>query len=302
MSKCKAVLKPLFFAFLGAILFWGCNDGDIIVTSFDFDDSTLENCGEAGGYVFFKINTGGTETISLRLGTSDQLFTESGTRTFTLDDTNNFVNYRIFNGQVTSSYFCNEVPPSTPGISIEYLGNAGTAVLTTVTGLDDEDSIVFVASEVETDEGTGDLDGDGIPNFYDFDDDGDNVPTSSEIGGDPENPRDTDGDGTPDYLDTDDDNDGVLTRYEANGTLDPLSYSTDTSGTPNFLNADIAKSVVIDAFREHSYAFSSDITLLLQNLILVSGDEQITFETFDMGNIDDILTGTVTVTPEFPTN
>ncbi len=302
MSYFMERIKLFFWAILSTIFIWSCNDGDIIVTSFDFDDSTLQNCGEAGGYVFFKINTGNTETISLRLGTSDQLFVESGTRTFNLDATNNFVNYRIFNGDVSSSYFCNEVPPSTPGISIEYFGNSGTAVLTTVTGLDDDDSIPFVDSEDPDTEGTGDKDEDGIPNFYDDDDDGDNVPTVSEIGGDPDNPRDTDGDGKYDYLDDDDDGDGVLTRYEANGTLDPLSYSTDTSGTPNYLNAAISESVPIDEFREHSYNFSSDITLLLQNLTLINGDEQIIEETFDMGNIDEILTGTVTVTPNFPSN
>ncbi|WP_272862629.1 hypothetical protein [Aureisphaera galaxeae] len=294
--------RLLFWAFILGFFSWSCNDGDVIVTSFDFDDSTLQDCGEAGGYVFFKINSGSTETISLRLGTSDQLFLESGTRTFTLDASTNFVNYRIFNSTVTNTYFCNEVPPSDPSISIEYFGNAGTASLTTVTGLDDDDSIVFVASEDNMEEGTGDLDNDGIPNFYDNDDDGDNVPTASEIGGDPDNPRDTDGDGTPDYLDIDDDGDGVLTRYEANGTLDPLSYSTDTSGVPNYLNDNISDSVVVDQFREHSYNFNSNMTLLINNLILVNGDEQITFETFDMGNIDDILTGIITVTPDFPEN
>ncbi|GAB5399610.1 MAG: hypothetical protein Aureis2KO_11950 [Aureisphaera sp.] len=300
MSYFLIKYRVLISAITLALFSWSCNDGDIIVTSFDFDDSSLENCGEAGGYVFFKINTGSTETISLRLGTSDQLFTEQGTRNFTLDASTNVMNYRIFNGTVTNSYFCNEIPPSDPEISIEYFGNSGNAALTTVVGLDDNDSIPFEDSEDPLKEGTGDLDGDGIPNFYDEDDDGDNVLTVDEIGGDPDNPQDTDGDGIADYLDADDDDDGVLTRYEANGTLDPSSYSTDTTGTPNFLNALIAKSVAIDEFREHSYNFSSDITLIVQNLVLVNGDEQITFETLDMGNMDEILTGTITLTPNFP--
>ncbi|MBX2826874.1 MAG: hypothetical protein KTR22_01850 [Flavobacteriaceae bacterium] len=277
-----------------------CNDGDVIVTSFDFDDSTLENCGEAGGYVFFKINSGETESISLRLATTDELFMGSEIREVVLDGSSNFVNYRIFDGSVSSAYFCNEIPPSTPGISIEYLGSAGIARLTTITGFDDDDAIPFVDSEDDLLEGTGDLDKDGIPNFYDEDDDGDNVPTVNEIGGDPENPRDTDDDGIPDYLDPDDDGDLVLTRYEANGTLDPLSHNTSETDTPNYLNSAISESVMIDEFRSHSYDFSSDITLIINNLILVNGEEQITFETFDMGNIDEILMGTITDTPAFP--
>jgi len=52
-------------------------------------------------------------------------------------------------------------------------------------------------------EGTGDADGDGLPNHRDDDADGDDVPDSIEGTGD------TDGDGIPDFLDTDSDNDGV---------------------------------------------------------------------------------------------
>ena len=34
-----------------------CDDGDIIVTSFDFDNQNLQACGGPGDYVFFKTNT-----------------------------------------------------------------------------------------------------------------------------------------------------------------------------------------------------------------------------------------------------
>jgi Mg-chelatase subunit ChlD len=57
-------------------------------------------------------------------------------------------------------------------------------------------------------EGLIDTDGDGLPDAYDQDADGDDVPDSKEGGGDPT--RDTDGDGVPDYRDPDSDNDGVV--------------------------------------------------------------------------------------------
>ena len=75
-----------------------------------------------------------------------------------------------------------------------------------------------------------DTDGDGIPDYLDIDDDGDNVLTENEL-----NPEegswkdfgflDTDGDGTADYLDTDDDGDGVPTRNEVNDN-DCLLYTS----------------------------------------------------------------------------
>ena len=52
-------------------------------------------------------------------------------------------------------------------------------------------------------EGTGDKDGDGLPNDRDDDADGDDLPDGEEGTGD------TDGDGAPDFLDTDSDNDGT---------------------------------------------------------------------------------------------
>jgi hypothetical protein len=52
-------------------------------------------------------------------------------------------------------------------------------------------------------EGTGDPDGDGVPNYLDVDSDNDGIPDKVETF------LDTDEDGTPDFLDTDSDNDGI---------------------------------------------------------------------------------------------
>ncbi len=59
----------------------------------------------------------------------------------------------------------------------------------------------------DAEEGFGDADGDGIPDFCEEDDDGDGVPSADDGGGDPN--VDTDGDGTPDVEDPDSDNDGI---------------------------------------------------------------------------------------------
>ena len=106
-------------------------------------------------------------------------------------------------------------------------------------GDDDGDGVpnVFEDFNGDGDLTNDDTDGDGIANYLDADDDGDNVPTSVELQLDVDgNPTDTDGDGDADYLDTDDDGDGILTINEdANMDGDPTNDDADGDGVPDYL-------------------------------------------------------------------
>jgi hypothetical protein len=293
-------MKKLVLLIFIPLLFQGCNDGDIIVTNFDFEDAQLQQCGDTSNVVFFKINPQVNESISLLIPTSQELFIETGTQTFNLSSTGSIVNYRGFDDSVTSSYFCNPVPATSPGVVLEYIGTSGIANLISETTLDDFDGIDFVNSDDLSQEGFGDFDGDGIPNYHDFDDDGDNVLTSQEIGEDPLNPRDTDLDGMPDYLDPDDDNDGVLTINEdIDQNLNPADDIATPGGLPNYLDPDITTSVVIEAYKEHLYNRTSDGTIIIDNLVLVSTQEQIIIQTYTLGVIEQIRNETIMLTPEF---
>lgn len=100
---------------------------------------------------------------------------------------------------------------------------------------DDGDGIATLA------EGTGDSDGDNIPDHLDpssTDSDGDGVGDGREC--DTGFPcKDTDVDGIPDYLDTDDDGDGLDTDQEnPNQAKGPVDDDTDGDGTPDYLDAD----------------------------------------------------------------
>ena len=293
-------MRKLVLLIFIPLLFQGCNDGDIIVTNFDFEDAQLQQCGDTSNVVFFKINPQVNESISLLIPTSQELFKETGTQTFNLSSTGSIVNYRGFDDSVTSSYFCNPVPATSPGVVLEYIGTSGIASLISETTLDDFDGIDFVNSDDLSQEGFGDFDGDGIPNYHDFDDDGDNVLTSQEIGEDPLNPRDTDLDGMPDYLDPDDDNDGVLTINEdIDQNLNPADDIATPGGLPNYLDPDITTSVVIEAYKEHLYNRTSDGTIIIDNLVLVSTQEQIIIQTYTLGVIEQIRNETIVLTPEF---
>ncbi|MCB0457625.1 MAG: hypothetical protein KDC91_07770 [Flavobacteriaceae bacterium] len=294
-------MQKLFSLIILSTLFQGCNDGEIINTSFDFDNATVQFCSGSDSFLFYKINDAKTEAISLLIQGDSDLFITSDTTSIALNTTN-FVNYRIFNSEVTSNYFCTEVPPITPQVISEYIGNSGNVTLITIATYDDDDGVPL------SKEFNGDTDMDGIPDYFDFDDDGDNVPTRLELDtenadGDNDpltNPKDTDDDGIADYLDPDDDNDGVLTIDEdANMNLNPTDDIADSTIGPNFLNENVHEKFSITEYRKHTFDFTTDAILKINNLILVNENEQRIYETLNFGTIEGILSGELSTTPDF---
>lgn len=204
-------MKKIFLLIL-SILAISCDDGNFDVPSFEFSKTNLTDCGDLIIYnihtskkevLILELNEDNTDDIYLKTATSESYaITENGTHTF---------RYRIFdNDLVGTSYFCQDIPSTTPLVLKEWNGEGTLNVVNTIT-LDDEDN---VPTEIEGT--TKDTDGDGYLDYYDTDDDGDNIKTINEDidgDGDPTN-DDTDNDSIPNYLDTDDDGDGVDTKYE----------------------------------------------------------------------------------------
>jgi hypothetical protein len=134
--------------------------------------------------------------------------------------------------------------------------------------------------KLDADEGAGDVDGDGIANYVDADDndgpladpDGDGLTNEEEAAlgtdpkdkdsdgdglydnyevGDVDNPANTDKDGVIDALDKDDDNDGIDTAKESadpNGDGNPKdAKDTDGDGAPDYLDKDNSDGPLADA-------------------------------------------------------
>ncbi len=289
-------MKNLRAFVLLAILVSSCDDGDVLVTSFNFEDASLQFCEGASSLVFFKINTESNESLSLQINAEDAVFAETDSLQFALDGTTTFLNYRTYNTAPDAGYFCNSIPPTSPTVLQDYFAPDGTATLLVTAVFNDNDNIE------EDIESTLDTDMDGLLDYYDFDDDGDNVPTAQEIGGDPNNPIDTDGDGTPNYLDKDDDGDGVPTRNEATkDDPNPQNNITDPAVGADYLNPEIEVETPIEFYIEHSYDFVSSVVLFVNNAVFSNGEEEITQESLDFGNITNFATGTTLITPAFPT-
>ena len=293
--------KFLYILCLG-LLFTTCDDGDVFEVTLDFDDE-FKQCGDL---VFYKTNSSTSESLSIQFGSLDiETILDVGDDflyedTFSLGGSNVF-NYRSYdNLPADNILFCNDIPPSNLGINRDEVSLAGEVFIRTVLVEDDNDG---VPSELEDLNGNGNLedddtDNDGIPNYLDADDDGDNVLTINELDtenldGDDDpftNPLNTDGDIFPNYLDNDDDGDGVATRDEENVTQD-LSPANDVTidttfnpeGIADYLNDQIATTLVATEFRVHEIRMTYTVTATVTNISLPS----ITQQTLDFGTLND---------------
>ncbi|HSM62805.1 MAG TPA: hypothetical protein VK833_02590, partial [Gillisia sp.] len=179
-------MRNNIFILLLLLGFTSCNDGDIIINNFDFEDANLKSCNKTGkSKVLYKINNDNIfETISLRVSNSNfsdltgVLSSTSGTIRVSLPSSNGSNDakliYRTYDGEVQNDYFCGDIPPSSPKVREEFLSVGGTIVIVTAEDLgsttdQDGDGVLDV------NEKDGDTDGDGIPDIQDVDDDGDNV-------------------------------------------------------------------------------------------------------------------------------
>lgn len=286
-------MKKIILLIFTIVAVASCNDGDLIVTSFNLENQPLQRCGPFGNFVFFQINSNPAESLSVKITSTDSIFNMAGQQSFALSTTNT-ANYRSYDGPITNTYFCNNIPPATPKVITEYIATSGMVRLTNFIIFEDNDGIV------EDVDNTKDTDGDGIPDYYDFDDDGDNVLTSTEIGPDPLIPRDSDGDLIPDYLDNDDDGDGILTIDEdADGDLNPANDFTIQNGMPDYLNEAVTVNHNITRYRSHRFTKQTNIGLSLIDALLIGNGEEILQQTIDMGELDNVQMLTKNVTPTF---
>jgi len=291
------------YRYLGVLLllvvFTSCNDGDIIVTSFDFENQELSVCGEGTSKVLYNINNENIfETISFTLSSSqlsnldNVLATNTGQSiSIQLTESNEII-YRTYDGTVPNNYFCGVIPPSSPKVIEEFKSVGGTVEISTIVRDEtdhDKDGILSIDEGMSADL---DTDGDGIPNYLDIDDDGDNVKTSVEISSAGDDPtadgyRDTDGDGIPNYLDPDDDEDGVLSKLEVTlENQDPAS-NFSAGNIPKYLDL-----FSIDSLNEVDFVIENKIpvrfrsSIDIQNLKLKNqgGEgEEISFTTYNLG-------------------
>ncbi|GAA4810507.1 hypothetical protein GCM10023330_17000 [Litoribaculum gwangyangense] len=282
---------------------YSCDDGDIITVELDFGE-TFSACEGVNDLVLYKTKKDPSESLSVLIPnySLDELL-ELNTDT----PKSATLYYRTYSEtNLPNNLFCNEIPPNVNIISNNE--SSVTAIINTTLVEDDNDGILAILEDIN---GNGNLedddtDGDGLPNYIDADDDGDNILTRDENpdtnnDGNLSDAQDTDGDGTPDYLDDDDDGDMVKTRDEENASQDnnPANDITNPDVGADFLNPDISTTQPATGFRQHSISRTYTVNISLNGVSF----DFISQEPLNFGNLNSSEIPTVlksrTVTPPF---
>lgn len=292
------MMNKTFYLLLIICFLTSCDDGDLIVTDFNFENRNLQWCGDTENQVLFNINNDQVhEALAFRfkLNTpTPKFFANEPGRTVIPLTAENQVIYRVFDGEVKADYFCNAIPPVSPSVTEEFRSTSGGEVIinTTLVNASDHDGD-GVPSENEGMSSELDTDGDGIPNYLDIDDDGDNILTRVEIEVEAENTvdsfPDSDNDGNPDFLDADDDNDETLTRNEDWNLNNNPADDRNEEGLPHYLNPEIIDFFEVTTVRENIISRSFRYQFTAENLTLLKqgGDgEQIRLQNYELGYYD----------------
>jgi hypothetical protein len=113
------------------LLFNSCDDGDLTIKKFNFDTSAkVETCSGKG--LFFKIKNNEALILSIPVTSFPNVVTPENQPTTIIISATNKVTYRLFDSNVTTSYFCEILPPATPTVLEEWYANNG---VTAVSGL-----------------------------------------------------------------------------------------------------------------------------------------------------------------------
>ena len=278
---------------LSIVLFFisSCDDGDFNVPSFVFG-TDVENCGDL---ILFNISDDNKEALIFSLNEDNESDNNAFFKTPMTDvvfDLNE-ISYRIFSGNISGSYFCQSIPPSTPNIIEEWNGN-GTLIVNNQIILDDNDGV----EELDL---TIDSDNDGVFDYIDLDDDNDGILTIDElvangqsidelVDADGDNTLDyldTDGDLIFDYLDTDDDDDGTPTINEL------LTDSGGTSNAVDYLDNSFSTIQTARSQIDNKYTLSYITQFTIENMSLLNNNGNvINYESYEYG----VKTGNIIVT------
>ncbi len=118
-----------------------CDDGDLQIETLDFDSANIQVCTnnpvEAEmANVLFKLND--TEALILELP-SDAILNEVSVGEIEKSVSTSGpakVSYRTFSDNVSSDYFCSEIPLTEPAVVQEIIAEGGSVLITTVISAD----------------------------------------------------------------------------------------------------------------------------------------------------------------------
>lgn len=134
-------MKKLFPLFI-ALLFLSCSDGDFNTPEFEFTDD-IKSCDT---YVLYVTNSNSTETLVMTL-VADELGTTVGEKLYAISSTRKIM-YRLFDKSISTNYFCQVIPPTSPKVLSELNAESGNIVINTSEIYDDNQVLTGYSYEI----------------------------------------------------------------------------------------------------------------------------------------------------------
>ncbi len=124
-------MKKVFSAFVCLLLLNSCDDGEIVVETFDFGSAAIQKCSNND----ILLKTSGNQLMLLNISSS--FFKNEETpldtpRVYTILNPSDII-YRSYSADVTSSSICSTIPPSSPSVVDEFNVKPGGTVEVTTT-------------------------------------------------------------------------------------------------------------------------------------------------------------------------
>lgn len=120
-------MKKLFGILVCALLLSSCDDGEIVLQSFNFDNVGIQKCPDSNKRVLFKINK--EEMLLLDIPATyfpDDITPEGEPRIVTISSTDRVL-YRKYSDNVSGTSICSDIPPASPTVLNEWTAaNGGT--------------------------------------------------------------------------------------------------------------------------------------------------------------------------------
>jgi len=142
-------MKRIVVIFLFAFMIFGCDDGDLSVTTFNFTSQNLNKCTNNT----FLYNANQNEVLILdippRNFRNSQTRNEEGEiapREYTLSSSDKLI-YRLYNGAVNDALLCAVFPVSQPSVIEEWTALPGTKIeITSIANIDSENGGILEIS------------------------------------------------------------------------------------------------------------------------------------------------------------
>ncbi|WP_422860437.1 hypothetical protein ACOKFD_06150 [Flagellimonas sp. S174] len=137
-------MKKILFSLAGLASLIACSDGDLQIETIDFNSVSVQSCDSpvtTSTTLLFKVNESEALILELQTGVLDNGVVGETITTESSVSSQSSLIYRIFSDGITSSYFCDAIPPATPTVLEEIEAQDGLVIIETTAN---EDNTSFV--------------------------------------------------------------------------------------------------------------------------------------------------------------